>query len=114
MSMKGIIEELQAENVQLREQNAQLTAENHQLREQVEQLGTRLHELEGRVAKDSHTSHKPPSTDGYAKKTRSLRQKSGKQPGGQAGHAGSTHHFVQTRDEISVVGPAKCAHCQAS
>src|SRR5438477_11466514 len=114
MSMKGIIEELQAENVQLREQNAQLIAENHQLREQVEQLGMRLHELEGRVAKDSHNSSKPPSTDGYAKKTRSLRTSSGKKPGGQEGHAGSTRPFVEIPDEIIIVHPEKCAHCQAS
>src|SRR2546426_5054788 len=114
MSMKGIIEELQAENVQLREQNAQLTAENHQLREQVEQLGTRLHELEGRVAKDSHNSSKPPSTDGYARKTSSLRQKSGKKAGGQEGHPGSRLHLVETPDEIIVLRPEKCAHCQAN
>jgi transposase len=112
--MKGIIEELQAENVQLREQNAQLTAENHQLREQVEQVGMRLHELEGRVAKDSHNSSKPPSTDGYARKTRSLRQKSGKKAGGQEGHPGSRLHLVETPDEIIVLRPEKCAHCQAN
>ena len=114
MSREGIIEELQAENAQLREQNGQLRAENQQLREQVEQLGTRLHKLEGRVAKDSHNSSKPPSTDGYAKKTRSLRQKSGKKAGGQEGHPGSTLHLVETPDEIMVLRPEKCAHCQAS
>src|SRR5438876_9715405 len=112
--MKEIIEELQAENTQLREQNGQLRAENQHLQEQVEQLSTRLHELEGRVAKDSHNSSKPPSTDGYAKRTRSLRQKSGKKAGGQEGHAGSTRHFVALPDEIVMVRPQKCAHCQAS
>src|SRR2546421_11310759 len=114
MSMKEIIEELRAENAQLREQNGQLRAENQQLREQVEQVGTRLQELEGRVAKDSHNSSKPPSTDGYAKKTRSLRKSSGKKPGGQEGHAGSTRPLVEMPDEIIVVRPQKCAHCQAS
>ena len=107
MSQEELIEHLQKENGQLR-------AENQQLREQVEQLGTRLHELEGRVAKDSHNSSKPPSTDGYAKKTRSLRKSSGKKPGGQEGHAGSTRHFVEIPDEIIMVRPEKCAHCQAS
>src|SRR5947209_10026554 len=114
MNMKELIEELQAENAQLREQNGQLRAENRQLREQVEQLDTRLHDLEGRVAKNSQNSSKPPSTDGYGRKTRSLRQKSGKKAGGQAGHRGSTLHLVQTPDEIIVLRPQKCAHCQAS
>jgi transposase len=107
MSQEELIEHLQKENGQLR-------AENQHLREQVEQLGTRLHELEGRVAKDSHNSSKPPSTDGYAKKTRSLRTSSGKKPGGQQGHVGSTRHFVEIPDEIIMVRPEKCAHCQAS
>src|SRR5690349_185102 len=93
MNQEEQIEHLQKENGQLR-------AENQLLREQVEQLGTRLHELEGRVVKDSHNSSKPPSTDGYAKKTRSLRKASGKKPGGQAGHVGRTRHFVEIPDEI--------------
>jgi transposase len=114
MSQEEQIEQLQRENGKLRQENAQLRAENQQLREQVGQLGTRLHELEGRVSKDSHNSSKPPSTDGYAKKTRSLRQKSGKKPGGQEGHAGSRRHFAQMPDEIVIVRPEKCAHCQAS
>ncbi len=114
MSQEEQIEQLQRENGKLRQENAQLRAENQQLREQVGQLGTRLHELEGRVSKDSHNSSKPPSTDGYAKKTRSLRPKSGKKPGGQEGHAGSRRHFAHMPDEIVIVRPEKCAHCQAS
>ena len=114
MSQEEQIEQLQRENGKLRQENAQLRAENQQLREQVGQLGTRLHELEGRVSKDSHNSSKPPSTDGYAKKTRSLRQKSGKKAGGQEGHAGSRRHFVQMPEEIIIVRLEKCAHGQAS
>src|SRR5437868_4923260 len=120
MSQEEIIEELQAENARLREESAQvsaekkqLAAENHQLREQVSELSRRLHELEGRVAKDSRTSHKPPSSDGYARKTRSLRQKSGKKPGGQEGHAGSTLRLVETADEIIVLRPEECG-CELS
>src|SRR5437588_11399695 len=114
MRQEEQIEQLQRENGKLQQENAQLRAENQQLREQVGQLGTRLHELEGRVSKDSHNSSKPPSTDGYAKKTRSLRQKSGKKAGGQEGHAGSRRHFVHRPDEIIMVRPEKCAYCQAS
>src|SRR5947199_10049437 len=107
MSQEAPIEHLQKEKGQLR-------AENQQLREQVEQLGRRLHELEGRVARDSHTSSKPPSTDGYAKKTRNLRKSSGKKPGGQQVHAGSTRHCVERPNEIIMLRPQKCANFQAS
>jgi transposase len=114
MSLEEIIEELQAENALLRQQNAHLAAENQQLREQVDQLSTQVHELKGRVDKDSHTSSKPPSTDGYAKKARSLRESSGKKPGGQAGHRGRTLHLVETPDEVIVLRPQTCAYCRAS
>ncbi len=114
MSREEIIEELQAENALLRQQQAQLAAENQHLREQVEQLSTQVHELKGRVDKDSHNSSKPPSSDGYAKKARSLRESSGKKPGGQAGHRGRTLHLVETPDEVIVLRPQTCAHCRAS
>ena len=114
MKMKELIDELQAENAQLREQNGQLRAENHQLREQVEELSRQVHELVGRLAKDSSNSSKPPSTDGYAKKKRSLRQKSGKKPGGQAGHPGGTRGLMEHPNEIVVLRPEKCEHCQTS
>src|SRR5437867_11242788 len=129
MSQEEIIEQLQTENTRLREQNAQVSAqmgrvsaenvqviaENQQLRKQMEELSKQVHELEGRLAKDSHNSSKPPSTDGYAKKRRrSLRECSGKRAGGQAGHQGSTLSLVETTDEIIALRPEKCAHCQAS
>jgi transposase len=114
MSQEEIIDQLQRENGTLRAENAQLRAENQRLQEQVEQLSRQMHELKGRVSKDSHTSSKPPSSDGYAKRTRSLRQKSGKKPGGQQGHPGSTLPLVETPDEMIILRPEKCAHCQAS
>ena len=80
MSPEDCIAELGAENAALREQNAVLL-------EQVEHL-------EARLAKDSHNSSKPPSSDGLARKTRSLRRKSGKKAGGQLGHHGQTLRLV--------------------
>ncbi len=129
MSQEEIIQQLHTENTWLREQTAQvsaemarlsaeqrqLIAENQQLRKQVEELSKQVHELEGRLAKESHNSSKPPSSDGYAKKRRrSLRESSGKKAGGQAGHQGRTLSRVETPDEIIVLRPEQCAHCQAS
>src|SRR5260370_35787315 len=70
-----------------------LRAENARQREQIAALLGRVQELEGRLAKDSHTSGKPPSSDGLARKadrTKSLRRRSGKPSGGQLGHRGET------------------------
>jgi transposase len=90
-----------------------LEAENVALREQVAALLARVQELEGQRAKDSHNSSKPPSSDGLARKTRSLRQRSGRRPGGQPGHRGSTLALVEAPDRVVVHRPAACAHCQA-
>ncbi len=49
------------------EEIAALKAENAALREQVQALLARVQELQGRLAKDSHNSGKPPSSDGLAR-----------------------------------------------
>jgi transposase len=80
-------------------------------------LQARVQELEGRLAKDSHNSSKPPASDGLGRrmpKTRSLRRKSGKQPGGQIGHPGETLHLVATPDVLVEHRPSVCVHCQAT
>jgi transposase len=68
--------------------------------EKVRQLTARVEELEARLSKDSHNSSKPPSSDGLGKKTRSLRESSGKNPGGQAGHLGKTLKRVSHADIV--------------
>src|SRR5438270_6279216 len=83
-------ERLEAELITQRAKDERLEAENAQLRKLLEQVLTRLAEVEGRLAKDSHNSSKPPSSDGLARKTRSQRQASGKKSGGQPGHPGRT------------------------
>jgi transposase len=96
----------------LEDRLAALEAENAMLREQWAEALAELQELKGRLAKDSHTSRKPPSSDGLARKTRRLRQKSGKKPGGQLGHRGTTRPLVETPDQVVVHRPAACPHCQ--
>src|SRR5258707_15055639 len=81
------------------ERVAQLEAENVRQREQIAVLVARVQELEARLAKDSHNSGKPPSSDGLrreTRKTKSLRKKSGRKPGGQIGHRGETLRLVTT------------------
>jgi transposase len=97
----------------LEARNAELEAEIAALRAQVAALLARVQELEARAAKDSHNSGKPPSSDGLQRRTKSLRKKSGKKPGGQLGHQGETLHLVATPDEIVEHRPAVCTACQA-
>ncbi len=83
--------------------------------EQIERLLVRNRELEAQLAqaqRDSHTSSKPPSSDGLRRKTRSLRTPSGKKAGGQLGHRGETLHLVATPDAVVEHRPAVCTHCQ--
>jgi transposase len=113
--LRELVEELSKclhEKTQEAAEKAELLIEKQHLQSRVEELSVQVHGLLGRVAKDSSNSSKPPSTDGYAKKTRSLRQKSGKKPGGQAGHTGCTRSLVETPDEVIILRPDKCACCQ--
>jgi transposase len=96
------------------ERLAYLEAENAQLRTQLAAALAELQELKGQRAKDSHNSSKPPSSDGLARKTRSLRPRSGKRPGGQPGHRGTTLPLVATPDHVVVHRPDVCTHCQTA
>src|SRR5258708_31639748 len=104
-------EELQA----LREENRTLkalVAELLPLKEQLAQANARIKELEDRLATDSRTSSKPPSSDGLARLPRSTRHPSGKHPGGQAGHPGHTLAMVEQPDEVVRHRPKICSQCR--
>ena len=91
----------------------QLLAEQNELVQQVQLLTARVQDLENRLNKDSHNSHKPPSSDGLAKlpRRRSRRKRSGKASGGQAGHPGVTLAQVSKPDEVVPHPPRACQHC---
>src|SRR6266699_3568776 len=94
------------------EELEQLRQENRVLREQVAQLSERISVLEAQLAKDSHNSHLQPSSDRFQRQPKSLRKKSGKKPGGQAGHPGSTLKLSPTPDQVIVHTVERCQHCQ--
>jgi hypothetical protein len=75
-------------------------------------LGERLQTLEARLAKNSHNSGQPPSTDGYEKPApKRRRRRSGKKRGGPPGHAGHRLKMVEKPDQVVVHPVVSCAHC---
>ena len=107
-------EALEAEIAALRTENATLRTESASLRAQLQALAARVQEREGRLGKDSHNSSKPPSSDGLARKPKSLRPKSGKPSGGQPGHRGSHLRLVAQPDAVVTHRPARCGTCPAT
>jgi transposase len=77
----------------------------------VAQQSAYIRALEGRLAKDSHNSSTPPSSDGWRRKTKSLRKPSGKKAGGQLGQRGETLRLQATPDIVVEYRPTHCSHC---
>lgn len=81
----------------------------------IAKLTAKIADLEARLNQNSNNSSKPPSSDGYKKPpVKSLREKSGRRPGGQSGHKGHGLKIVREPDEIIVVEPEKCSECGQS
>ena len=103
MELPNDIQELKQLIAQLLERIGELETENAQLKTENEQLRRRL-DLK------SHNSHKPPSSDGLAKKP-ALPKSSGKKNGGQDGHAGKTLERVENPDQIVIHHAPQCLGC---
>lgn len=77
-------------------------------------LEARIEVLENQQSKDSKNSSKPPSGDGFAKRTNSLRTKSGRKSGGQKDHPGNTLEWQDEVDEVFVHPVVDCTSCGTS
>lgn len=96
---------VEAQNVEIKS----LKSENKDLRD-------RLTKYEDpQPPKNSDNSSVPPSKERMAgeikRRTSSLREKSGKAPGGQPGHEGSTRMISAQPDEIENIQPNYCREC---
>lgn len=87
----------------------------HALERRVEELQTQVQTLQEQVAKDSHNSSKPPSSDGLNKpKPKSLRPPGQRPTGGQPGHPGHTLRMVEKPDRTVRHAVERCADCGRS
>lgn len=93
----------------------ELAAENAELRAAVEALRVQVAELKRQLGRSSRNSSQPPSADSPFTKPdpKSLRRRSGRRPGGQQGHPGSTLAQVADPDEQVRHEPGPCAGCGA-
>jgi len=102
-ALLSLIRELQARNLLLEQQNALLTV--------------RVADLERRLGLDSSNSSKPPSSDGPGqapRRTKSLRERGSKRPGGQPGHTGKHLKRSEQVDHTIMHRPARCGRCQTA
>jgi transposase len=91
-----------------------LLAEVKRLKGRVHEVETENEELRTRLAQNSANSHKPPSSDGLAKKPLikpALPKQVGKKPGGQPGHPGKTLLFAEQPDVIYTHQSTQCHQC---
>ncbi len=90
--LRRFLEDMQKENEQLAQENAELRA---------------------RLGQNPCNSSKPPSTERF-NKTKSLREKTGRKPGGQAGHKGRTLRIEEKPDRVALHKLCACSHCGSS
>jgi transposase len=87
-----------------------------QTRAELAQARERIAELEARLRQNPRNSSKPPSSEGLGKpvpRQRSLRKRSGRRPGGQDGHKGTTLAQVTRPNREIRHEPGCCGRCGA-
>jgi len=113
--LSELVEEMKSVKQTVSEQGAEI----NRLHRVIDQKDKTIHDLKKRLSKyeeppkDSHNSSVPPSQDPIGKKalrrTKSLREKSGKASGGQPGHEG---HCLETSAEPDVTVQHSPSFCQ--
>jgi transposase len=95
------------------EEIVRLRAELAARDEIIAKLRARVAELERQLGLNRSNSGKPPSSDGLRKppRTTSLREPSGRKPGGQTGHPGGTLRQTEHPEAILDHLPAACPGC---
>src|SRR5262249_47944973 len=103
-----------AEPALLLEQVAMLRRENATLRAENAVMQARVRELEARLGQNSSNSSRPPSSDPPQTPVRPKAPPTGRRRGGQPGHRGAFRRLlpVEEVDEVVVVIPAVCRHCE--
>jgi transposase len=100
----------------LRQELAETVGALEQARAELAEARERIAELEARLKQNPRNSSKPPSSEGLGKpapRPRSLRKKSGRKPGGQDGHKGTTLAQVARPDREVRHEPGCCGLCGA-
>jgi transposase len=102
--------------VSLRGELANAVAALEETRAELAVARERIAELEARLRQNPRNSSAPPSSEGLGKpapKPRSLRRKSGRKPGGQDGHEGTTLAQAARPDREVRHEPGCCGRCGA-
>ena len=110
IQLKQAFADLQQAFLNLKEEVAQKNRRIEELEALLMRALLRNEELERRLAKDSHNSSKPPSSDGLKHKPKAKAKKS-KPSGGQPGHPGHALHQVEKPDEVITHRPEQCEEC---
>jgi transposase len=105
-SLQTLVNSLLLRVSQLENEISNLSQENILLRQE-------NHELKSKLEKNSSNSHKPPSSDGYAKRP-ALPKTTNKAVGGQKGNAGKTLQMVNEPDLVVKHHLEKCPNCQGN
>ena len=116
--LTGRINRLEAELAskvrQVHQLNLTVKELNQELKEARQQTRQAREAHLATVMKNSQNSSQPPSTDPHKKRTRSLREQSGRKPGGQVGHPGQTLGFVEQPDRLVIHALESCSLCGSS